>query len=93
MAAARKENSFDAQNQTAPEAAEQQSEKTVRIRLPLTKHEQDDVFVRVNQRTWLIKRGVEVEVPECVMEVLNNAEEMALESVVYQEKAQKKAGD
>lgn len=65
-------------------------EKMVKIRLPLTKYEQDDVFVRVNTRTWLIKRGVEVEVPECVVEVLNHAEEQMLESLEYQNKAQRK---
>ena len=65
-------------------------EKIVKIRLPLTKYEQDDVFVRVNQRTWLIKRGVEVEVPECVVEVLNHAEQQMLESLEYQSKAQRK---
>ncbi|MBQ9662212.1 MAG: hypothetical protein IJV40_03555 [Oscillospiraceae bacterium] len=65
-------------------------EKMVKIRLPLTKYEKDDVFVRVNQRTWLIKRGVEVEVPECVVEVLNHAEEQKLAGIEFQEKAQKK---
>ena len=38
------------------------SEKTVRIRLPKERRDNDDVFVGINQRTWLIKRGVEVEV-------------------------------
>lgn len=31
----------------------------------------DDVFVAVNGRTFLIKRGEEVEVPRCVKEVLD----------------------
>ena len=35
-------------------------EKTVKIRIPRTKADQEDVFVSVNMRTWLIKRGVEV---------------------------------
>lgn len=65
-------------------------EKMVKIRLQLTKYEKDDVFVRVNQRTWLIKRGVEVEVPECVVEVLNHAEEQKLAGIEFQEKAQKR---
>lgn len=65
-------------------------EKMVKIRLPLTKYEKDDVFVRVNQRTWLIKRGVEVEVPECVVEVLDHAEEQKLAGIEFQEKAQKR---
>ena len=42
--------------------AEVQGEKTVKIKLPRLKGE-DSVFVSVNERTFLIKRGVEVEVP------------------------------
>ena len=34
----------------------------------------DDVFVAVNGRTFQIVRGVEVEVPECVAEVLEHSE-------------------
>lgn len=41
-------------------------EKLIKIRLPKERREQEDVFVGINERTWLIKRGVEVEVPECV---------------------------
>jgi len=50
-------------------------EATVKIKLPRVKGE-DAVFVSVNQRTWLVKRGVEVEVPTCVEEVLRHQEEM-----------------
>ena len=51
-------------------------EKMVKIRIPRTKANQEDVFVSVNERTWIIKRGVEVEVPECVAEVIRHQEEM-----------------
>jgi hypothetical protein len=51
------------------------TEKKVKIRLPLSRENNADVFVGVNDRNWLIKRGVEVEVPECVVEVLRNQEE------------------
>ncbi|HIR77976.1 MAG TPA: hypothetical protein IAD38_03125 [Candidatus Egerieenecus merdigallinarum] len=34
----------------------------------------DDVFVAVNGRTFQIVRGVEVEVPACVAEVLEHSE-------------------
>lgn len=61
-------------------------EKTVRIKLPKERREQEDVFVGVNERTWLIKRGVEVEIPECVAEVLENRELM-LESIAAFEDA------
>ncbi len=55
-------------------------EKLIKIRLPKERREQEDVFVGINERTWLIKRGVEVEVPECVAEVLENRE-MMLETI------------
>lgn len=51
-------------------------EKTVKIRIPKLKANQEDVFVSVNERTWIVKRGVEVEVPECVAEVIRHQEEM-----------------
>ena len=51
-------------------------EKTVKIKIPRTRADQEDVFVSVNERTWIVKRGVEVEVPECVAEVLQHQEEM-----------------
>ena len=51
-------------------------EKMVKIRIPRIKANQEDVFVSVNERTWIIKRGVEVEVPECVAEVIRHQEEM-----------------
>lgn len=64
-------------------------EKLVTIKLPLTKEQRDDVFVRVNQRTWLIKRGEYVKVPECVAEVLDHAEDALQEAILFQEKAKK----
>ena len=56
-------------------------EKMVKIRLPKTKADEDDERVWVNHRSWQIKRGVEVEVPECVAEVLRNKEK-ALEDIM-----------
>lgn len=64
-------------------------EKMVKIRIPRIKADQEDVFVSVNLRTWLIKRGVEVEVPECVAEVLRHQEEMLEEIMLFEEKVQK----
>jgi hypothetical protein len=58
-------------------------EKMVKIRIPRTKKDEEDVFVSVNLRTWLIKRGVEVEVPECVAEVLRHQEEMLEEIMIF----------
>ena len=51
-------------------------EKMKTIKIPKIKANQEDVFVSVNERTWIVKRGVEVEVPECVYEVLMHQEEM-----------------
>ena len=64
-------------------------EKLVKIRLPKVSAKQEDVPVWVNERSWLIKRGVEVEVPECVAEVLRHQEEM-LETIMIFEEANKK---
>ena len=64
--------------------------KKVKIRIPRTKADQEDVFVSVNMETFLIKRGVEVEVPDYVAEVLQHQEE-ALEGIMIfnEEKASK----
>lgn len=62
-------------------------EKTVKIRIPKEHADQEDVFVSVNERTWLIKRGETVEVPECVAEVLANSERMREEAMLAEESA------
>ena len=51
-------------------------EKMVKIRIPRTKADQEDVFVSVNNYTCVIKRGEEVEVPVFVKEVLDHQEQM-----------------
>lgn len=55
--------------------------KMVKIRIPRTKADEEDVFVSVNMETFLIKRGVEVEVPDYVAEVLRHQEEQ-LENIM-----------
>ena len=64
--------------------------KKVKIKLPLTRTDRDDVYVGLNGKTYLIKRGVEVEVPDYVAEVLQHKEEM-LENIMlfHEEKASK----
>ena len=64
-------------------------EKLVQIKLPKTRELQEDVFVSVNQRNWLIRRGVTVEVPACVAEVLQHAENMAEEALRYDSQVRK----
>ena len=66
-----------------------EKEKMVKIRIPKTKEQTDDVFVSVNSRTWLIQRGVEVEVPACVAEVLMHQQEMLEKAMAYEEEATK----
>ena len=63
------------------------AEKMVKIRLPRNRKE-DDMFVSVNERTWIIKRGVEVEVPECVAEVIRNSELMQEEAYEFDKASQ-----
>ena len=60
-------------------------EKTVKIKLHRDRKDQEDLFVCVNERTWIVKRGVEVEVPECVAEVIRNSEEMLQEAYDFDE--------
>lgn len=65
-----------------PEEIEETSpaEKKVTIKLPRLKENNGPLFVSVNERTFLIQRGVPVDVPECVAEVIAEAdrlEEMA----------------
>lgn len=58
-----------------------QAEETVKIRLPFVAGVmEDDVFVGLNGRTFLIKRGVEVEVPLGVKEILDRKEAYEMEA-------------
>lgn len=61
--------------------------KKVKIKLPLTRTEKDDVYVAVNGRSYLIKRGETVEVPESVVEVLNHREEMLAQAMAFEDQA------
>lgn len=73
--------------ETKETSAEENKEKMVKIKLPRDKKE-PDVFVSVNERSWLIQRGVEVEVPECVAEVLRHREEMEAEAYDFDSSVQ-----
>jgi hypothetical protein len=83
------ENAASLKTAAAPEE-EAPQEKLVKIRIPRTKADQEDVPVWVNERSWLIKRGVEVEVPECVAEVLRHQEEMLENIMLFEDAAQNK---
>jgi deoxycytidine triphosphate deaminase len=62
----------------------------VRIRLEKRRDDAEDVYVAVNGKSYLIKRGEYVEVPESVAEVLQHKEEMIALAEVFEEQA--KAG-
>lgn len=62
---------------------------TVFVKLPRVGLEQEDVFVSVNNRTYIIKRGEKVEVPGFVAEVLSHQEEMLETILRFQEKKAK----
>lgn len=61
-------------------------QKTVKVRIPRTRADEEDVFVSVNMETFIIKRGVEVEVPDYVAEVLRHQEEMLEARMLFNEK-------
>ncbi len=62
-------------------------EKMTTIMLPRgRKNEENFVIVTVNGRSWKIMKGVEVEVPVYVAEVLENGRMMADEARRYVEK-------
>ncbi len=52
------------------------------VKLPRLSLEQEDVFVSVNNRTYIVRRGEKVEVPLAVAEVLRHQEEM-LETILH----------
>lgn len=70
------------------ETAEKTAENMVKIKLPRNRKAEDDMFVSVNERTWLIKRGIEVEIPECVAEVIRNSELMQEEAYEFDKASQ-----
>jgi hypothetical protein len=80
MAAKKNENTEEIE-MTAP--------KMVKVRIPRTRKDEEDVFVSVNLNTYLIKRGVEVEVPDFVAEVLRHQEEMLEEIMLFEQNASK----
>jgi hypothetical protein len=59
--------------------------KKVKIRIPRTKANEEDVFVSVNMETFIVKRGVEVEVPDYVAEVIQHQEEQLEKIMLFNE--------
>ncbi len=50
------------------------TEKMVKIFIPRTRELEGNMFVSVNARTFSVPVGMEVEVPECVAEVIHNSQ-------------------
>lgn len=69
--------------------ATENSKKTVKIRLPLTRTEKNDEYVAINGKSIQIQRGKTVEVAENVAEVIRQSEEMLSASFEYEEQAKK----
>lgn len=62
-------------------------EKKVKIKLPLTRSEKEDVFVGVNGKNWLIRRGEEVELPWYAARVLERQEKMLSQALEFENSA------
>lgn len=69
---------------TAAETVEKPKEEYVRIRLPLTRDQKEDVYVGLNGVGYLIQRGKEVDVPAGVAEILQRSEEMLAQALEYE---------
>ena len=65
----------------------QESAKRVEVRLPMNKGQNanQDEFFSVNFKNYIIKRGVEVEVPEELAEVILNGEKAEEAAIQYAE--------
>jgi hypothetical protein len=60
---------------------------TVKIKVPLVRGENEDLWVAVNGRSYLIKRGIYVDVPAAVAEVIQHSEEMEARAIEYEASA------
>lgn len=63
-------------------------EELVPYKIPIDRTNNDDVFVAVNGRSFLIQRGVEVQIPRNVAEVLNQAEKAQYDAFMRTQKLQ-----
>ena len=66
-------------------------DKQVTVKLPWIKGQPDAVNVGVNGRFFLIKRGVEVQIPYPVFEVLQHSEKMEMMAAEYEQELTRKA--
>jgi deoxycytidine triphosphate deaminase len=66
------------------------AKETVKIKLPLTRTEKEDVYVALNGKSYLIKRGEYVEVPVGVAEILEHKDKMLSEAMAFEETVKQK---
>lgn len=71
----------------AEEVAAPKHPAKVKIKIPFTRTEKDDVLVALNGKTYQIKRGHEVEVPWGVSKILERKEKQLLIAMQYEEMA------
>jgi hypothetical protein len=65
------------------------AEKYVTIRVPRDRDDREDKVVWVNERRFIIQRGVPVEVPESVAAILEHEEKMLEYIYEYESKVQR----
>ena len=63
-------------------------QKMVKVKIPRVSKKQQPQFVSVNNYTCIVRRGVDVEVPDFVAEVLRHQEQM-METIALFEAAQR----
>lgn len=68
---------------------EPKGEQYVTIRIPRDRDDKEDKVVWVNERRFIIKRGVPVDVPESVAAILEQEEKMLEYIYEYESKVQK----
>ena len=77
----------------APEEAVEEfvpaGEKYVTIRIPRDRDDKEDKVVWVNERRYIIQRGIPVDVPESVAAILEQEEKMLEYIYDYEQKVQR----
>ena len=59
--------------------------KTLNVLIPRERKNQEDLVVWVNDKRYVIKRGVSVEVPYAVAKIIQNAERLREKAYEYDE--------
>ena len=74
------------------QAMEEAKKDKVKIMLPIDRHSEDqDVYVGVNGCDYVIKRGVEVEVPVFIAKALQNSDKQKMDAYTHMKGLQDKA--